>query len=110
MRNSDCSTDGCSSDLLGARSLRLQQERGEIGGLQRMADRAQNLAAICFDDGGGVALQRMTEGVIRGDEEPGVAAGGADRLRSAVRRVGKAGVSTCRSWGWPSQTNTKQHT
>ena len=39
-----------------------------------MRDRAQHLAARCLDDRGRVALQRMAEGVVGGQEEPGVAA------------------------------------
>ena len=55
-------------------ALRLQQERGEIGVVEGHLDRAEHLAAVLFDDRRGVALQRMAERVIRGDEEPAVAA------------------------------------
>ena len=49
-----------------------------------MADLAQNLAAVGLDRRRGVALERMAEGVIRGQEEPAVAAGLHQRLAGAV--------------------------
>src|SRR5206468_10726490 len=52
------------------RSSDLQQKRGEIGGVERMLDRAEHLAAIGGDDRRSVALQRMAERVVRGQEEP----------------------------------------
>src|SRR4030081_666704 len=63
------------ADDLGLRRLRLQQEGGEVRGVDRMLDAAENFAATGRDDGGGISLQRMAEGVIRGQEEPAVAAG-----------------------------------
>src|SRR6476646_2280854 len=59
---------------LGLRRLRLQQEGGEVRRVERMLDAAENLAAGGGDDRGGVTFQRMTEGVIGGQEEPAVAA------------------------------------
>jgi hypothetical protein len=44
----------------------------------------EHLAAVLFDDRRGVALQRMAERVIRGDEEPAVAAALDDRRAGAV--------------------------
>src|SRR5215469_509694 len=58
--------------ILAPRCLRLQQERREVGGRERMADMAQHLAAILDHDRRGVALERVTEGVVGGQEEPGV--------------------------------------
>ncbi len=40
-----------------------------------MLDAADDLAAIGQDDCGGVALERGAEGIIRGEEKPGIAAG-----------------------------------
>ena len=59
--------------------------------------RAEHLAAIGVDDRGGVALQRVAEGVVGGEEEPGVAAGLHQRLAGAVgQHVGVVGpVNRC---------------
>ena len=73
------------ADDLGLRRLRLQQEGGEVRGVDRMLDAAENFAAAGRDDGGGISLQRMAEGVIRGQEEPAVAAGLGQRLAGAMR-------------------------
>ena len=59
-------------DHFGLRTLRLQQVRGEVGGAERMTDSAQHRASRRCDEAGGVALQRMAEGVVGGEEEPGV--------------------------------------
>src|SRR3990170_3704366 len=61
-------------DHLRLRGLRLQQERRKIRGVDRMLDATERLAAIGGDDSAGIALQRMTEGVVGGQEEPAVAA------------------------------------
>ena len=68
---------------LGARALRLQQERSEIGGAERMAYATYHLAAARLDEAGCVSLHRMAEGEIRGQEEPAVAALRHDRLGGA---------------------------
>src|SRR4029077_18933161 len=57
---------------LGLGSLRLQQERREVVGVDRMTDLAQHLAAVLEHDGLGIALQRMTESIVGGEEEPGI--------------------------------------
>ncbi len=62
------------ADDLGLGALRLQQEGRKIVGVERRAHCAQHVPAALLDDGRGVALERMTEGVIRGDEEPGIRA------------------------------------
>ena len=49
-------------------------------GVQRMLDAADHLAAVGRDDRGGVALERRAEGIVGGEEEPGVAAGLHQRL------------------------------
>ena len=78
------------ADDLGFRSLRLQHEGGEVGRRQGRPHRAHHLAAIGVDDGRGIALQRMAECIIVGDEEPAIAAAldhglrGADRERAGV--------------------------
>ena len=49
----------------------LQQEGREILRAERMADAAQHLATRCLHDGRRVALQRMTKGMVGGQEVPG---------------------------------------
>ncbi len=49
-----------------------------------MANLAQYLAAVLLDRGHGVAFERMPEGVVRGKEEPGVAACLHQRLAGAI--------------------------
>ena len=57
-----------------------------------MLDAAQHLAAACSDHRSGVALERRAERIIRGQEEPGVAAGLGQRLAGAVgKHVGIVG-------------------
>ena len=58
---------------LGARCLCLQQIRTEIRCVQGMPDAADDLASGRLHGTGGVGLQRMTESVVDGDEEPAVA-------------------------------------
>jgi hypothetical protein len=56
-----------------------------------MDDTAQHLAASVRDETGSVALERVTEGIVNGDEEPGVTAHAGQRAAGAVReRVGVA--------------------
>ena len=91
------------ADDLRLRALRLQQEGREVGGVERNADRAHHLAALFLDEVAGVLFQRIAEGVVRGHEEPGVAArlhqraAGTDRERvgvvGPVEAVGLAGVA-----------------
>jgi len=73
-----------SADHLGPGCLGLQQERGEVVGVERHADLADHFAAVGFDDRGGVAFERVPEGVVGGEEEPGVAAGRRHRLAGAI--------------------------
>ena len=79
-------------DDLGLGGLRLQQERREVGGIQRMPGAAQHLAAGGPHDVGGIALDRMAKDIVGGDEEPAVAAilddGAADRVRVGIRVIG----------------------
>src|SRR4029078_11558294 len=56
----------------------------EVGAGEGMAHAAHDLAAVLLDDRGGVALERVAEGVVGGEEEPGVAAGLYDRLAGTV--------------------------
>ena len=79
-------------DHLGAGRLRLQQERGEVLAGERVAHGAEHLAAGRLDDGGGVLLERVPEGVVGGQEEPGVAALRDHRAAGALgERVGVVG-------------------
>ena len=56
------------------------------------------LPPLAVDDRGGVALQRMAEGVVGGDEEPGVAALLDQRAAGAVgERIGVVGPVHARS-------------
>ena len=48
--------------------------------VERRADAAQHLAAIGLHHGRRVAFERMAEGIVGGEEEPGVAAGLHQRL------------------------------
>ena len=79
-------------DHLGPRGLGLEQEGGEVLAREGMADLAQDLAARLRDDRLGVALERVAEGVVGGEEEPGVAAaldhGAAGALGQRVGVVG----------------------
>ena len=97
---------------LRARRLRAHQHRGEVGGVrERVADAAEHLRTHLADDLRGVALQRLAECIVGGDEEPAIAAflddgaagrfaehvgvvGPVDRVRAALRtgQVGRAGA------------------
>ncbi len=91
------------ADDLGLGALRLQQEGGEVRGVERNADRADHLAALGLDEIAGVFLERIAERVVGGHEEPAIAAGfhqraaGAERQRvgivGPVETVGLAGVA-----------------
>ena len=81
---------GGDADDLGLGSLRLQHEGRQVGRRERRPHRAQHLAAIGGDHGGGVAFERVAERIIVGDEEPAVAAALHHRLRGADRE--RAGV------------------
>jgi len=68
-----------------------------------MPDGAQNLAAAGGDDRSGIAFQRVTEGVVGGQEEPGITARLGERLAGAFgehvgivgyrKRVWRAGLA-----------------
>ncbi|MEY9241867.1 hypothetical protein ABIF27_002522 [Bradyrhizobium elkanii] len=89
--------------ILGLRALRLQQEGREVRRIERHADRADHLALLRHDDVAGVLFQRVAEGVVGGQEEPGVAtrlrqrAAGPDGERAGVigpvEAVGRAGIA-----------------
>ncbi len=53
---------------VGAGALRLQQERGEIAGSNRMACRAKDLSAMLHELVCELLLQVMAKGIIGGDE------------------------------------------
>ena len=101
------------ADDLGLGLLGLQQERGEVLRREGMAHLAHHLAAVLLDHGRGVGLQRVAEGVVGGQEEPGIAARLDDRLAGAVgERPGVIGpvhrvgaCSPCRS-GWTPRRPT----
>jgi len=68
------------------RGLRLQHEGGKVWCCERRTHRAKHLAAIGGDHGGRIALQRVAERVVVGDEEPAVAAALDHGLRRAHRK------------------------
>ncbi len=72
------------TDDLRLGSLCLQQEGGEIRRIERRPDLPQDLATGFLDHLCGVPLEGMAKGVIRGDKEPGIAAGLDDRATGAV--------------------------
>ncbi len=79
-------------DHLGAGALRLEQEGREVARRERHLGRAEHLAAAAGDDGSGLALERLPEGVIGGEEEPGIPAALDHGAAGAVRqRVGVVG-------------------
>jgi len=82
--------------------LRLQQEGREVRCVERVAHGTDDLAALGFHHGAGVFFQRMAEGVVGRQEEPGLAAGVDHRAARAlgqghrvvgvVHGVGRAGL------------------
>ena len=72
------------TDHLGLGRLRLQQERGKVVGVERVAYLAEHLATVLLDRRCGIAFERMAEGIVGGEEEPGVAAGLHQRLAGAI--------------------------
>ena len=74
------------------RRLGLKQERRKILSGEGVLHGADNLAARFGDQRRGVAFKRLTEGVIRRDEEPGIAAtldhGGAGAVRQRPGVIG----------------------
>ena len=58
---------------LGLGVLGLKQEGREVGGVQRVPDVAQHLAARGIDHAGGVGLQRLAKGVVGRQKEPALA-------------------------------------
>ena len=88
------------TDDLRLRRLCLQQERGEILGIQRHLHATEDLAAVAYDSRRGVALQRGAERIVGGDEKPGISPLLGDRGAGAigqhpgvigpVHRVGRA--------------------
>src|SRR3546814_13700405 len=105
MRISDWSSDVCSSDLHGqraedARRVAAEVGRRDVAGAQRAAVVAQ--AGVAAGDRGAdrprPAFGDATRDIGVGTETL-LAAVEAVARRSEERRVGKGGVSTCRS-GW----------
>jgi len=76
------------ADDLRLGSLRLQHERGEVGRVVGVAHGADDLAAHLHDHLGGVALERVAEGVIGSQEEPANTAA----LDHGARRAGREGI------------------
>jgi hypothetical protein len=66
--------DARQPDDIGARRLRLQQQRGEIGSADGVAYRSHDRAARGLDDLRCIALQGCAERDVDGDEEPRLAA------------------------------------
>src|SRR5690606_31914869 len=69
---------------LRSRSLRLQEEGREILGAERMTDLAQDLAADRLDGRGGLRLEVVAEGIVGGNEEPGLPTRRHHGLRGGV--------------------------
>ena len=92
----------CQPDHLGFRSLRLQQERGEIRRVERMPHGAQHLAAGLQHHIGGVLFEILAESVVGGQEVPAIKAlldggeaghiGLAEGVEHIMHRVGTAGL------------------
>src|SRR3546814_18415389 len=96
MRISDWSSDVCSSDL--ARVENLDRGHDMTGGFEDRLDRQVAAFERPFHDEGELGLDaRLDDAIGRG--------AGA---RSAERRVGKGGVSKCRSWWSTSHLKTTQ--
>ena len=101
-------------DHLGLGSLRLQQERGEVGGVERMPHAAQHLAAGLGHDIGGVLFEILAEGVVGGQEEPAIEpvldrgetghVGLAEGVEHVVHGVGAAGFV-----GEPDRAGAVEH-
>src|SRR3546814_4576953 len=87
LRISDWSSDVCSSDLVVSRSVTLGQTVAGDAELFRVA----NLSRVSVT----VALSPADAGKVRPGSEIEIVSG--DRRRSEERRVGKEGVSKCRS-------------
>src|SRR6266436_3958621 len=64
--------------------LSLKKERGIVGGIERVANRAEDGAAIGLDDLGSLALHRSPESVVCSQEIPAFAATPDDGLRCPV--------------------------
>ena len=74
------------ADRLGAAGARLDKLRREVGCAgERMRRLTQHLAAGRLDEAGGVIRQGVAEGIVGGDEEPGVAALLDDAFHYGVR-------------------------
>src|SRR5665647_93802 len=71
-------------DDFGFGSLRLQQERREVVGVERVAHLAEHFTAVLFHHRRSVALKRIAEGIVGREEEPGVATRLHHRLAGAV--------------------------
>ena len=74
---------------LGPRSLRLQQIRTEISGVEGMARVPQHLSSAGDDCARGIGLKRMAQRIVNSDEEPSVLASSHHRPRERVgERIG----------------------
>src|SRR3546814_14320926 len=99
MRISDWSSDVCSSDLDPGKRQEEAEMIGELG--EGAGDRFAGKQILCLER---FAIRRQNElgfGPRRGGAGPKCIQLGGHR--SEERRVGKEGVSTCRSW-WSAYT------
>src|ERR1700724_4808007 len=77
------------ADDLRLGSLCLHEVGGEVLIGEGMPERAEHLASPRFDEGSGIALERMPESVVDGDEEPGIATLLDHHLASPIgKRIG----------------------
>src|SRR3546814_11927496 len=105
MRISDWSSDVCSSDL-GSRQLsgdrRIDRRRLAVAAELRIGQAVARLAVVGIDDvTARAARMAIVAGLVVGPHEPHIGVVEASSVRSEERRVGKACVSTCRSWWAP---------
>src|SRR3546814_14154780 len=93
MRISDWSSDVCSSDLI----LQPHVEPVAIALAAPTLRRDEAVAQRVADEPAGVALDRRDVDIGEHRRHPALGAARIERPRSEERRVGKEGVSTCRS-------------
>ena len=94
--------------------LGLQQEGREVGGIERVAHRAHDGAAVGFHDCSSVVFKGVAESIVSGQEEPGFVAlfdqCGAGDLGQRHRVIGIVhGVGGAVFVGQAGRTGTNRH-